>query len=706
MKRIILAVTFLLVFTSFLSLNAQWAITCGGIYNDEVHSINQTSDGGYIVAGSTRSFGAGFSDFWILKFTSDGDIEWQKTYGGSVDDEAHSIQQTSDGGYIVVGETSSFGTEGEDIWVLKLTSDGEIEWQKTYGGDKYDSVSFIQQRGDGGYIVVGHTESYVEGQWNRDIWILKISSAGDVEWQKTYGGDKSDSVSFIQQRGDGGYIVAGETGSSGAGEIDIWFLKLSSDGDIEWQKTYGGDKSDSVSFIQQTGDGGYIIAGSTGSFGAEGSDFWILKLSSDGDIEWQKTYGGDKSYSASFIQQTGDGGYIVAGSTYSSGEWGGNSEGNIQVLKLSSTGAIEWQRAYEGSDVYGASSIQQTSDGGYIVAGSASFGESPLCDDSNSLILKLSSTGDIEWQKTYGGNYSDDEASFIQQTSDEGYIVAGGTHSWGIEREIWILKLLPNGDINSRCAFIKSSNAEVLDTDIMLEDTDITPEDTDITPQDTDITAQNSDSNVYNLCSETSTLTLSITSGGTIDPAPGTHVYETGTEVRLKANASGEYNFSRWSGNVVCDKSTIKITMDGDKTIKASFYIPQEGSEWSGGDGTNTGGCFIATAAYGSPLHPYVKILRNFRDTCLMPSELGRALIKIYYKYSPFAADIIAKHKASKVMVRINLLPLIAVSYTTLRFGPVITIAVLFLIFMLPVFFIWRYRRKLKRHMRRKKVAN
>ena len=702
---------FLLVFTSFLSLNAQWARTYGGNSYDSANSFQQTSDGGYIIAGNTSSFNTGYNDdIWILKLSSDGEIEWQKTYGGNGREEAYFIQQTGDGGYIVAGYTYPSGAAERDIWILKLSSDGEIEWQKTYGGSGSDSASSIQQTQDGGYVVVGEIESLEEGQRIRDTWFSKLSSDGDIEWQKTYVRDESYSVSFIQQTGDGGYIAAGTTGSYGAGAIDIWFLKLSSDGEIEWQKTYGGNKSDSVSSIQQTGDGGYIVVGDTSSFSDEGSDPWILKLSSGGEIEWQKTYGGDKSYSVSSIQQTSEGGYVVAGSAFSGSEWGGPSEREIQVLTLSSTGDIEWQRAYEGSDLYSTSSIQQTIDGGYIVAGSTESSEDGLCNDYNSLILKLSSDGDIEWQKTYGGNYSRDAADFIQQTVDGGYIVAGETYSWGIGKEIWVFKLLPNGDINPRCAFITSLNAEVSDTDIMPEDTNITPGDmnitsvdTSITPQDTDITAQNSDANVCNLSSETSTLTLSITSGGTIDPAPGTHVYETGTEVRLKANASGEYNFSRWSGNIDCDKSTINITMDGDKTIIASFYIPEE---WGGGDGGNgkkKGGCFIATTAYGSPLHPFVKILRNFRDTCLMPSELGRKIVDLYYKYSPFGADVIAKHNALKVVVRINLLPIIAISYSILRFGPLITAAMICLIFVFPVFIMCLYQRKLRRHIRGKK---
>jgi len=705
MKRIIF-ILMLLLSTSFIFLNAQWARTYGGNRYDYAHSFQQTSDGGYIIAGNTSSFNTGYdNDIWIFKLSSDGEIEWQKTYGGSEQEEARSIQQTTDGGYIIVGETRSFGAGENDIWIFKLSSDGEIEWQKTYGGSGSDSASSIQRTQDGGYIVAGEIEYLEEDQRIRDAWFSKLSSEGDIEWQKAYGGHKSYFVSFIQQRDDGGYIVAGNTSSSGAGETDIWFLKLTSDGEIEWQKTYGGNKGDSVSSIQQTGDGGYIVLGDTSSFSAEGSDCWILKLSSGGDIEWQKTYVGDKSYSASFIQQTSEGGYIVAGSTFSGAEWGGPSERDIQVLKLSSTGSIEWQRAYAGSDLYLASYIEQTIDGGYIVAGSTESSDEGWCDDYDSLILKLSSAGDTEWQKTYGGNYSRDAIDFIQQTGDGGYIVAGETHSWGVEREIWILKLLPNGDINPRCAFIKNLNAEVSDTDIFPEDTNIAPgdmnmtsEDTSITPKDTVITALNSDANVYNLGSETCTLTLSMTSGGTIDPALGNHVYETGTEVSLKANASGEYNFSMWSGNVVCDKNSIKINMDGDKTIIASFDIPEEWSGDGGGDG-----CFIAEAAYGSPLHPYVEILRDFRDKYLMPSKLGRKIVDHYYKYSPFVADFVAKHKSMKVAVRINLLPLIAISYSILHFGPTITSVVLVFIFMLPVFFVWRYQRKLRRHIIGKK---
>ncbi len=212
---------FLLIFTSFLSLNAQWAKTYGGDSYDYAHSFQQTSDGGYIIAGNTSSFNTGNDrDIWILKLSSDGEIEWQKTYGGSGREEAHFIQQTIDAGYIVAGSTDSFGAGESDIWFLKLSSAGDVEWQKAYGGDKNDSASFIQQRDDGGYIIVGHTESF--GAGGADIWILRLSPAGEIEWQKAYGGSEDEEANSFQQTSDGGYIVAGRTESFGAGENDFW----------------------------------------------------------------------------------------------------------------------------------------------------------------------------------------------------------------------------------------------------------------------------------------------------------------------------------------------------------------------------------------------------------------------------------------------------------------------------------------------------
>ncbi|HHT9155282.1 MAG TPA: hypothetical protein ACFYD5_05660, partial [Candidatus Tripitaka sp. YC43] len=253
---------------------------------DWANSIQQTSDGGYIVAGSTGSFGAGKKDAWVLKLGPDGLVEWQKTYGGVRGEGAESIQQTSDGGFIVAGNTDSFGAGKEDFWVLKLRPDGLVEWQKTYGGDGADWANSIQQTSDGGYIVAGYTGSFGAGE--DDIWVLKLRADGAVEWQKTYGGGGIDWGLSIHETNGEGYVVAGWTDSFGAGGFDIWVLKLKTDGIVEWQKTYGGDYEDCPISIRKTYDGGYIMAGYTCSSGARGwkfPDACVLRLKPDGSID-------------------------------------------------------------------------------------------------------------------------------------------------------------------------------------------------------------------------------------------------------------------------------------------------------------------------------------------------------------------------------------------------------------------------------------
>ncbi|MCK4645765.1 MAG: hypothetical protein KAU46_05905 [Candidatus Aminicenantes bacterium] len=422
-----------------------WARIYGGSNSDTASSIQQTIDGGYIVAGRTGSFGAGYIDSWILKLDSVGDIEWQHTYGGIDSDRASSIQQTTDGGYIVAGYTHSFGAGDNDYWILKLTSNGDIEWQRTYGGTDGDKAYSIQQTSDGGYIVAGYTHSFGAGDY--DYLILKLSSIGDIEWQRSYGGNDHEEASSIQQTSDGGYIVAGYTWSYIAGYLDIWILKLTSSGNIEWQRTYGGTNGDKAYSIQQTSDGGYIV---TGIFGYSGfmeilsCDFWVLKLSSSGDIEWQRTYGGS-----------------------------------------STPGHVRENCAY---------SIQQTSDGGYIVAGSTwSFG----AGWHDFLILKLTSSGDIEWQRTYGGT-DGDKAYSIQQTLDGGYIVAGYSESFYVPRrpykiDILVLKLSSSGEILYFPEIVVGiTTVTVSDTSITPQDTYIVPQEINITPQDTNIIPQNS----------------------------------------------------------------------------------------------------------------------------------------------------------------------------------------------------------------------
>ena len=259
--------------------------TFGGSGNDYARSVKQTTDGGYIVAGSTASFGAGGYDVYILKLDSNENLVWQKTFGGGLDDRAYSIQQTTDGGYIVAGETYSSGADGCDICVLKLNSDGEMVWQQTFGGNGDDAALSIQQTADDGYIVAGYTSVLLADGFDvSNAYILKLGSSGNPAWQKVLGGEYSSYAYSAQQTTDGGYIVGGAT-TSFAGDGDVYVLKLNSDGEMVWQKTFGESGDDAAYSIQQTTDSGYIVAGHTNSFGAGSYDVYILKLNSSGELQ-------------------------------------------------------------------------------------------------------------------------------------------------------------------------------------------------------------------------------------------------------------------------------------------------------------------------------------------------------------------------------------------------------------------------------------
>jgi uncharacterized delta-60 repeat protein len=346
-----------------------FAKTIGGSDGDYAHSIIQSSDGGYVVAGETLSFGAGSFDFYVVKLDSSGNVEWTKTIGGSGWDFARSIIQSSDGGYVVAGKTKSFGAGYSDIYVVKLDSAGNVQWTKTIGGSYNDEAWSIIQSSDGGYVVAGYTESF--GAGSADFYVVKLDSSGNVEWTKTIGGRSIDAAVSIIQSSDGGYVVAGETLSFGAGGFDFYVVKLDSSGNVEWTKTIGGSDFDYAYSIIQSSDGGYVVAGKTKSFGAGGFDFYVVKLDSAGNVQWTKTIGGSDFDAAYSIIQSSDGGYVVAGETLSFGA--GYSD--IYVVKLDSAGNVQWTKIIGGSYGDGARSIIQSSDGGYVVAGGTqSFG--------------------------------------------------------------------------------------------------------------------------------------------------------------------------------------------------------------------------------------------------------------------------------------------------------------------------------------------
>jgi hypothetical protein len=377
-----------------------WAKAYGGSSADWGNYTAQTTDGGFIIAGSSSSNDGdvtgnhGNSDFWVVKTDVTGSIEWQKSYGGTMDERANCVIQTEGGGYIIAGYSSSndgdvSGNHGsKDYWVVKTDASGNIQWQKSFGGTDDEEARCIQRTTDGGYIIAGYSMSsdgdvtINRGGW--DFWVLKINSTGVVEWQKSYGGDAWDEAFSIQQTTDGGYIVAGQTDSDNGdislnhGYFDFWIVKTDMSGAIEWQKTYGGSDGDYASKILQTIDGGYIIGGETYStnYDVTGNhgyvDYWVVKTNQSGTIQWQKTYGGTDSDELADIIQTADEGFIMAGQSYSyDGDVTGNHQGGSDywVVKTMPSGSIQWQQSYGGFDHEAASNILQTNEGNFIVTG-------------------------------------------------------------------------------------------------------------------------------------------------------------------------------------------------------------------------------------------------------------------------------------------------------------------------------------------------
>ncbi|GJQ59136.1 MAG: hypothetical protein D8M57_07175 [Candidatus Scalindua sp. AMX11] len=420
------------------------------------------------------------------------DDVWAKSYGGSSNDFAQSIRQTRDGGYIVGGTTKSFGAGNEDILVLKLKPDGKQEWVRTYGNSSVDFVRSIVQANDGGYVVLAYTE---DPKWTPIL--MKLKSDGDVEWQRAYYNGNFFSMELAKE----GYVMAGFTWVDNSNDLSV--CKVKTDGKVDWMKTYGDATCVSCTdvglSIQMTTDGGYIVAGGTESFGEGGLDIWVLRLDSFGDVVWQRSYGGEKGERPTSIEQTADSGYIVSGHTESFGTIGTDG----WVLKLcpdgtdcngnqadNNVGEIEWQKSYGKINFDYFNAIHQTSGGGYIVSG---YTDSIGRGSFDLWLLKLKENGVVEWQKTYGGGGSDEFYDSVlsnssQQTLDGGYVVAGGSNSFGSGPhdgsgpfDFWVLRTDINGDIGNRsntadpCNLITEPGVVPLSTHATVNDTTAVP---------------------------------------------------------------------------------------------------------------------------------------------------------------------------------------------------------------------------------------
>ena len=346
-----------------IQMENQWNTTFGGTGNDGAVSLIQTSDGGLTLGAWTASYGAGESDMWLVRTDSNGQHGWNTTFGGTENDVAFSLIQTSDGGYALVGFTFSYGAGGSDIWLVKTDNNGQHQWNTTFGGIEDDDASSVIQTSDGGYAVLGET--------HYDFWLVKTDSDGRHEWNTTFGGTSNEYAVSLIQTDDSGYVLAGYTGSFGAGWHDLWLVKTDSNGQHEWNTTFGGTEDEYGGFLIQTSEGGFAVVGFTYSYGAGSSDIWLVKTDSNGQYEWDTTFGGRDAETALSVIQTSDDGYIIAGNTWSYGAGGFD----IWLVRTGTNGKGKWDRTFGGSEDDFAWSLIQTSDGGFmIVGGTYSYG--------------------------------------------------------------------------------------------------------------------------------------------------------------------------------------------------------------------------------------------------------------------------------------------------------------------------------------------
>jgi len=348
------------------------------------YSLVETSDGGFAIAGGTGSFGAGGNDFWLVKTDADGNMEWNRTYGGAESESAKALIKTSDGGFAIAGDTYSFGAGECDFWLVKTGSYGNLEWNQTYGGLGSDYAESLVETSDGGYAIGGSFDpDYEDPFGDRDFWLVKTDSYGNMEWNRTYSDSPSNYCSDLVETNDGGYLLAGGTGRYLL-EANVWIIKTDEQGNIEWNQRYGGREHAGAKSVVKTSDGRYALAGYLSQ------DFWLIKIDVSGNIEWNQTYSKSGVEEAYSLVETSDGGYALAGIT--SGAIGDQSYIDSWMVKTDASGNEIWTQTYGGTGDQYLYSLVETSDGAFALAG---FKTSTYAGPPDLWLIKTDEYGNI-----------------------------------------------------------------------------------------------------------------------------------------------------------------------------------------------------------------------------------------------------------------------------------------------------------------------
>jgi len=403
--------------------------TYGGLKNDSAQSVISTNDGGYIVAGFTQSNSMDITnktndsfDFWLLKFDALDNLLWSKTFGGSNDDLSYDIIQTNDNGFAVVGKSNSndgdiSSNEGSnDIWILKLDSEGTITWEKSFGFSGNDQGFSILQTSDNGFFISGVLDvSASNGNGNDkfskrhaggDYWGLRLDVNGDKLWRNYFGGSFTDSSYDAAQTSDNGFLLIGSSDSNDVdiknnkGTYDFWLVKISSTGTLEWEKSLGGSEIDEAHAITKTSDGNFIVVGDSRSSDKDisnpkgAADIWVVKISPLGKIIWEKSFGGSNFDASRTVFKTLDGGFLITGSTRSQdGNFNTNyGQNDLYVLKITHSGNFEWQKTIGGNNIDVGYGITELNNGNIIVVGESSSSDGNVIENkgfSDVLIAKI-----------------------------------------------------------------------------------------------------------------------------------------------------------------------------------------------------------------------------------------------------------------------------------------------------------------------------
>lgn len=389
---------------------------------------------------------------------SSGEITDIKNYGGSKNDVANAVVKTRDGGAVVLGYTQSINgditdktNENFDFWVLKLDAENNIQWSKTFGGTNDDRGNDIIQTNDGGYAVLGYSTSsdqdVSENAGSQDFWMIKLNANGSISWSKTFGYTGADFGTTLLQTADNSYLITGVldvTASAGQGNSqrhaggDIWAIKLSENGELQWSKYFGGSFTDAPFGVVETEDHNFIIAGSSDSGDVDISnnngsyDFWVLKIASNGSLLWERSFGGSEIDEGRAITTTNDGNFIIVGDTRSADKDVSNNNGaaDVWVIKMNTDGNLIWEKTIGGTSFDVARSVSKTQDDGFIISGSSRSLDNSFTNQgqNDALLLKIDAEGNGVWKQTIGGAEIDFFYDAVQ-LNDASIIAVGETNS-------------------------------------------------------------------------------------------------------------------------------------------------------------------------------------------------------------------------------------------------------------------------------------